>query len=142
MKKKHKRMNMGGMTNDPRPMPAGPQPDSNPARPPVPVASAPMRTTASAAPAAPRRGVDISGLRQKIMSRVGDVRAMAAKRREAAMARRAATGAGRSGMNVNLGPAMKGGGLARKGVGQALKAGGAVRACGVAQRGKTKGKMV
>lgn len=39
-------------------------------------------------------------------------------------------------------PAMRGGGLARKGVGQALKAGGAVRACGVAKRGKTKGKMV
>lgn len=39
-------------------------------------------------------------------------------------------------------PKMRGGGLARKGVGQALKAGGAVRACGVAKRGKTKGKMV
>lgn len=38
--------------------------------------------------------------------------------------------------------AMRGGGLARKGVGQALAAGGAVRACGVAQKGKTKGKMV
>ena len=38
--------------------------------------------------------------------------------------------------------AMKGGGLARKGVGMALKAGGMVRACGVAKRGKTKGKMV
>ena len=37
---------------------------------------------------------------------------------------------------------MRGGGLARKGVGQALAAGGAVRACGVAKRGKTKGKMV
>lgn len=37
---------------------------------------------------------------------------------------------------------MKGGGLARKGVGQALKAGGMVKACGVAKRGKTKGKMV
>ena len=39
-------------------------------------------------------------------------------------------------------PMMRGGGLARKGVGQALAAGGAVRACGVAKRGKTKGKMV
>lgn len=37
---------------------------------------------------------------------------------------------------------MRGGGLARKGVGQALAAGGAVRACGVARKGKTKGKMV
>lgn len=41
-----------------------------------------------------------------------------------------------------VGQALRGGGLARKGVGQALKAGGAVRACGVAKRGKTKGKMV
>ncbi len=46
-------------------------------------------------------------------------------------------------MGANLArPAMKGGGLARKGVGQALKAGGMVKACGVAKRGKTKGKMV
>ncbi len=37
---------------------------------------------------------------------------------------------------------MKGGGLARKGVGQALKSGGMVKACGVAKRGKTKGKIV
>jgi hypothetical protein len=39
-------------------------------------------------------------------------------------------------------PAMKGGGLARKGVGQALAKGGLVKANGCAARGKTKGKMV
>jgi hypothetical protein len=39
-------------------------------------------------------------------------------------------------------PAMKGGGLARKGVGMALAKGGLVKANGCAQRGKSKGKMV
>jgi hypothetical protein len=39
-------------------------------------------------------------------------------------------------------PAMRGGGLARKGVGMALARGGLVKANGCAQRGKTKGKMV
>lgn len=39
-------------------------------------------------------------------------------------------------------PAMRGGGLARKGVGMALAKGGLVNANGCAQRGKTKGKMV
>lgn len=38
-------------------------------------------------------------------------------------------------------PAMRGGGLARKGVGMALAKGGLVKANGCAQRGKTKGKM-
>lgn len=39
-------------------------------------------------------------------------------------------------------PAMRGGGLARKGVGMALARGGLVKANGCAQRGKTKGKMI
>lgn len=37
---------------------------------------------------------------------------------------------------------MRGGGLAKRGVGMAMAAGGAVRACGVAKRGKSRGKMV
>lgn len=40
-----------------------------------------------------------------------------------------------------VGMALRGGGLARKGVGQALNKGGLVKANGVAQRGKTRGKM-
>lgn len=39
-------------------------------------------------------------------------------------------------------PAMRGGGLARKGVGMAMAAGGAVKACGAAKRGKSRGRMV
>lgn len=37
---------------------------------------------------------------------------------------------------------VRGGGLARKGVGMAMAAGGAVKACGVAKRGKSRGRMV
>jgi len=39
-------------------------------------------------------------------------------------------------------PAMRGGGLARKGVGMALAKGGLVKANGCATRGKTKGRMI
>lgn len=39
-------------------------------------------------------------------------------------------------------PAMKGGGLARKGVGMAMAKGGLVKANGCAARGKTKGRMM
>ena len=41
-----------------------------------------------------------------------------------------------------LKPAMRGGGLAKKGVGQAMAKGGMVKANGCAKRGKTRGKMV
>ena len=44
--------------------------------------------------------------------------------------------------NTTQKPAMRGGGLAKKGVGQALAKGGLVNANGCAKRGKTRGKMV
>lgn len=83
---------------------------------------------------------------QNVINRMNAERAAAMKMAPAGQRPSTQSGAmaalGQMPSSQNALRAMRGGGLARKGVGQALAAGGAVRACGVAKRGKTKGKMV
>lgn len=85
--------------------------------------------------------------RGKVRRKIGQAGGMAGRaippgQMPGAMPVRTAGGLGTMASQSAMRGAMRGGGLARKGVGQALAAGGAVRACGVAQKGKTKGKMV